>query len=136
MTKSAVVQPQVFQHGQQSVPLDQAPKESDNSEVWYSLRVVLGVHPDGSYKVRSVTNSENSCMRRSNRNRPTPVTEAALREVLPALMATPGNGISATVPNSWCFHFAMHVDGTPWIGDLNVPDLVIAKAQEIVTVGP
>jgi len=75
-------------------------------------------------------------MRRSNRNRPTPVTEAALREVLPALMATPGNGISATVPNSWCFHFAMHVDGTPWIGDLNVPDLVIAKAQEIVTVGP
>ena len=61
------------------------------------------------------------------------MTEAALREVLPALMATPGNGISATVPNSWCFHFAMHVDGTPWIGDLEVPDLVIAKAHEIVT---
>ena len=130
------MQPQVFQHGQQSVPLDQAPKESDNSEVWYPLRVVLGVRPDGSYKVRSVTNSENSCMRRSNRHRPTPVTEAALREVLPALVATPGNGISESVPNSWCFHFAMHVDGTPWIGDLKVPDLVIAKAQEIVTVGP
>ena len=136
MTKSAVVQLQDFQHVPQSVPLEQAPKESDNNEVWFVLRVVLGVRPDGSFKVRSVTNSENSCMRRSNRNRPTPVTEAALREVLPALMATPGNGISATVPNSWCFHFAMHVDGTPWIGDLNVPDLVIAKAQEIVTVGP
>jgi len=129
------VQPQLNQYVPQSVPLEQAPKESEVSEVWYSLRVVLGVRPDGSYKLRSVTNLENSCMRRSNRNRPTPVTEAALREVLPALMATPGNGISASVPNSWCFHFAMHVDGTPWIGDLNVPDLVIAKAQEIVIIG-
>ena len=129
------MQPQLNQYVPQSVPLEQAPKESEVSEVWYSLRVVLGVRPDGSYKLRSVTNLENSCMRRSNRNRPTPVTEAALREVLPALMATPGNGISASVPNSWCFHFAMHVDGTPWIGDLNVPDLVIAKAQEIVIIG-
>ena len=133
MLNSAVVQPQLIQYVQQSVPLEQAPKESDNREVWYPLRVVLGVCPDGSHKVRSVTNLENSCMRRSNRNRPKPMTEAALRQVLPALMATPGNGISATVPNSWCFHFAMHVDGTPWIGDLEVPDLVIAKAHEIVT---
>ena len=132
---SVVVQPQLNQCVPQSVPLEQAPKESEVSEVWYPLRVVLGVRPDGSYKVRSVTNLENICMRRSNRNRPTPVTEAELREVLPALMATPGNGISASVPNSWCFHFAMHVDGTPWIGDLNVPDLVIAKAQEIVIIG-
>ena len=136
MLNSVFVQPQLNQYVPQSVPLEQAPKESEVSEVWYSLRVVLGVRPDGSYKLMSVTNLENSCMRRSNCNRPTPVTEAALREVLPALMATPGNGMSASVPYTWCFHFAKHVDGTPWIGDLNVPDLVIAKAQEIVTVGP
>ena len=114
------------------MPLTKAPKGFESDEVWYPLRVVLGVRPDGIYKVRSVSNWDNNCMRISNRNRPQPITEAALGAGLSVFMATVGNGISTTVPNCWCFHFAMHVDGTPWIGDLQVPEMVISKAQEIV----
>ena len=126
------MQPLADERAEQSVPLTKAPKGEGSDEVWYPLRVVLGVRPDGTYKVRSVSNWDNNCMRLSNRNRPLPITEAALEAGLSAFMATAGNGISTIVPNCWCFHFAMHVDGTPWIGDLQVPEMVIFKAQEII----
>ena len=114
------------------MPLTKAPKGGGSDEVWYPLRVVLGIRPDGTHKVRSVSNWDNNCMRITNRNRPQPITEAALEAGLSAFMVTAGNGISPIVPNCWCFHFAMHVDGTPWIGDLQVPEMVISKAQGIV----
>ena len=118
---------------EQSVPISKAPKGSPNSDVWYRLRVVLGIRPDGSYRVRSVTNWENICMRPTHRNRPKPISEASILETTAAFMATPGNGLNTTIQNTWCFHFAMHIDGTPWIDELKVRQVVIATAQATVT---
>jgi len=116
----------------QSVAIPPAPKGLSGERVWYPLRVVLGIRSNGDPLVRSVSDWNNQCMRASNRNRPQPITEAALKEGLATFTVTKGNGSSVAVPHCWCFHFAMHVDGTPWLGELLVPDMVIARAQDII----
>ena len=116
----------------QSVAIPPAPKGLSGERVWYPLRVVLGIRSNGDPLVRSVSDWNNQCMRASNRNRPQPITEAALKEGFATFTVTKGNGSSVVVPHCWCFHFAMHVDGTPWLGELLVPDMVIARAQDII----
>lgn len=119
----------------QSVPIPLAPKGPRNRKVWHPLRVVLRLKADGTHDVADVKNWDNVSLRPDSRYPRQPITEAALADGLPAFMAALGDGSGATAPHCWCFHFAMHVDGTPWMGDLQVPEMVIAKAQEIVTAG-
>ena len=117
---------------EQSIAVPPAPKGPRRSKVWYPLRVVLGLRTNGDCIVRSVSDCSHHCMRASNRNRPQPMTEAELTEKLTAFTVSRGNGISLVVPNCWCFQFAMHVDGTPWLGELMVPDMVISAAQDTI----
>ena len=117
----------------QSVPIPPAPKGPRNRKVWHPVRLVLRLKADGTHDVADVKDWDNGSLRPDARHRPKPITEAALTAGLPAFMAAAGDGSQATAPHCWCFHFAMHIDGTPWIGDLQVPDWAIAKAQEVVT---
>ena len=117
----------------QSVPIPPAPKGPRNRKVWHPLRVVLRLKADGTHDVADVKNWDNESLRPDNRNRPQPITEAALADGLPAFMAALGAGSGATAPHCWCFHFAMHIDGTPWIDELKVPQVVITTAQATVT---
>ena len=116
----------------QSVAVPSAPKGPRTERVWYPLRVVLGIRSHGDCIIRSVSDWRNHCMRASNPNRPQPITEAELMHGWSEFMVTKGNGNSVAVPNSWCFHFAMHIDGTPWTGELRVPEIVIARARNII----
>ena len=72
-------------------------------------------------------------MRPSHRNRPKPISESAVFEATAVFKATSANVISTAIQNVLCFHFAMHIDGTPWIDELKVPQVVIATAQATVT---
>lgn len=72
-------------------------------------------------------------MRPSHRNRPKRISESAVIDAKSAFMATSTNGISTAIQNTWCFNFAMHIDGTPWIDELKIPQVVIATAQVTVT---
>lgn len=114
----------------QAVPIPPAPKGPRNRKVWHRLRVTVVLRPDGRHVVSDVSDHAAG---RINYNSEPPVTEAAFHDGFPEFTAGMKRGAYAAWPDQWLFSFGMHVDGTPWLGDLQVPDWVIAKAQEVVT---
>lgn len=116
----------------QAVTIPPAPKGPRNRKVWHRLRVTVKLRPDGSHVVTNVSDHAGGLI---GYNSEPPVTEAAFHDGFPEFTAAVGraNAGGAVFHDQWVFSFGMHVDGTPWIGDLEVPELAIAKAQERVT---
>ena len=116
----------------QSVTIPPAPKGPRNRKVWFRLHVTVKLRPDGNHVVTKVYDHA-SCLIGYN-NEP-PVTETAFHDGFPEFTACVGRAGAggAVFRDEWVFSFGMHVDGTPWIGDLEVPELVITEAQKLVT---
>ena len=90
--------------------------------------------PDGSLSPVSVDDgNRNGYLFGIGANYEAPVTQAALPEGFPWFWAEPDKSCTGViVPNVWRWAFAVHVDGTPWLGALIVPAEAIALSVQVL----
>ena len=95
----------------------------------------MKLKPDGSLAPYSVEDgNRNGYLFGIGANHDAPVTQAALPEGFPWFWAEPDKScLQVIVPNVWRWCFAMHLDGTPWLGELIVPDEAIALAAQVLS---
>jgi hypothetical protein len=92
----------------------------------------MALKDDGSLSPVSVADGDRrEYLRRVGCAADGPVTQAALPDGFPWFGAEPDRGATGViVPDVWRWCFAVHVDGTPWLGDLVVPPEAVTLAQQ------